>query len=130
MRLKIALGSLLVAIILGLIGVAAKLSPHRFVAWWGDAYSTLIRGVSDRVLLLLFFGGQIAVNEAITCFNDWMIERGTDLALDFIDVDPFLAGVLTTGFIFRAYLSETFRGRFWPCPWGNRKRIWSMAWAG
>ncbi|WP_137937425.1 ABC transporter permease [Chitinivorax sp. B] len=118
--LKIAFGSLIVATILGLIGAAAKLASNRFIAWWGEAYSTLIRGVPDLVLmLLLFFGGQIIINDLVTYFNDWMVERGSDYALDFVDVDPFLAGMLTIGFIFGAYLSETFRGAIMAVPKGQ-----------
>ena len=29
---------------------------------------------------------------------------------DYIDVSPFIAGILTIGFIFGAYMTETFRG--------------------
>ncbi|MEW9898520.1 ABC transporter permease [Chitinivorax sp. PXF-14] len=118
--LKIAFGSLLVATVLGLIGAAAKLAPNKFIAWWGEAYSTLIRGVPDLVLMLLiFFGGQILINDLITRFNDYMAARGSEVALDFVDVDPFIAGILTIGFIFGAYLSETFRGAIMAIPKGQ-----------
>ena len=54
----------------------------------------------DLVLMtLVFFGGQILVNDI-----------GDYLGWDYIDVSPFAAGVLTIGFIFGAYLTETFRG--------------------
>jgi ABC-type arginine transport system permease subunit len=50
-------------------------------------------------MTLIFFGGQILVNNI-----------GEKLGLDYIDVDPFIAGVLTIGFIFGAYFAESFRG--------------------
>ena len=60
----VSLGALVVATTLGLAGAAAKLSPYRPLNWLGDIYSTVIRGVPDLVwLLLLYFGGQIIVND-------------------------------------------------------------------
>jgi len=38
---------------------------------------------------------------------------------DYIDINPFAAGVFTLGFIFGAYLSETFRGAFLGIPKGQ-----------
>jgi ABC-type arginine transport system permease subunit len=35
---------------------------------------------------------------------------GEKLGLEYIDVNPFIAGVLTIGFIFGAYMAESFRG--------------------
>jgi arginine/ornithine transport system permease protein len=40
---------------------------------------------------------------------------------DYIDIDPFVAGVLTIGFIFGAYLTESFRGAFLAVPPGQRE---------
>ena len=37
----------------------------------------------------------------------------------YIDINPFIAGVCTMGFIFGAYLSETFRGAFMAIPKGQ-----------
>lgn len=100
--LELALLSLLVAVLLGLLGASAKLSSHRLGRLLGAGYTTLIRGVPDLVLMLLiFYGLQIAVN-AITDtlgFAQW-------------DINPFTAGILTIGFIYGAYFAETFRGAF------------------
>lgn len=38
---------------------------------------------------------------------------------DYIDVSPFIAGVLAIGFIFGAYMAETFRVQFWRWNVGN-----------
>jgi arginine/ornithine transport system permease protein len=59
-------------------------------------------------MLLIFFGGQIQVNN-IGAYFGW----------DYIDVDPFAAGILTIGFIFGAYMGETFRGAFMAVPVGQ-----------
>ncbi|MBZ9663191.1 ABC transporter permease [Pseudomonas sp. LMG 31766] len=103
LTLTLALCSMALAILLGLTGAALRLSPLRWLANLGDAYATLIRGIPDLVLILLiFYGGQDLVNRIAPML-------GYD---DYIDINPFVAGVFTMGFIFGAYLSETFRGAF------------------
>ncbi len=99
--LGVALASLAIAVLLGLAGAVAKLSGSAFWRRAATVYTTLIRGVPDLVLMLLiFYGGQMAVNHLAP-------RLGFD---GYVDVDPFVAGVLTIGFIFGAYLTETFRG--------------------
>ena len=107
--IKLALLSLLISFVLGLCGAAARLSSRRYVARIGAAYTTLIRAVPDLVLMLLFFYGiQIALNHI------------TDLlGLSQVNIDPFSAGVMTIGFIYGAYFTETFRGAFMGVPRGQ-----------
>ncbi|KPC08355.1 Arginine/ornithine ABC transporter, permease protein [Pseudomonas syringae pv. maculicola] len=110
LTLQLALSSMALAIVLGLIGVALRLSPVRWIAWLGDLYSTVVRGIPDLVLILLiFYGGQDLLNRVAPLL-------GFD---DYIDLDPLLAGICTLGFIFGAYLSETFRGAFMAIPKGQ-----------
>jgi arginine/ornithine transport system permease protein len=108
--LEVALGSLLVAVVLGLGGATAKLSGHRPAVWLATVYSTLVRGIPDLVLMLLiFYGGQIGLN--------WVLESiGID---DGLEIDPFVSGVLTIGFIYGAYMTETFRGAILAIPPGQ-----------
>lgn len=110
LTVSVALGSLVVAVVLGLAGAAAKLSGRRLLVWSATLYTTLIRGVPDLVLMLLvFYGGQTIVNT--------IVERsGYD---GNIDVNPFVAGVITIGFIYGAYLTETFRGAILAIPPGQ-----------
>lgn len=110
LTLQLALSSMALAIVLGLIGVAVRLSPVRWMAWLGDLYSTVVRGIPDLVLILLiFYGGQDLINRVAPML-------GHD---DYIDLNPLLAGICTLGFIFGAYLSETFRGAFLGIPKGQ-----------
>jgi arginine/ornithine transport system permease protein len=111
LTLAVALASLTIAIVLGLVGAAMKLSRSRACRWLATAYTTVIRGVPDLVLMLLiYYGGQTALN-ALTEKMGYAEQ---------IDVNPFLAGVLTIGFIFGAYLTETFRGAIQAIPSGQR----------
>ena len=110
--LAVALSSLVVAALLGLTGALAKLSRSRIAQALAGTYTTVIRGVPDLVLMLLvFYGGQVAVNTVAPMLGHE----------DYIDIDPFVAGVLTIGFIFGAYLTEAFRGAFLAVPPGQRE---------
>lgn len=112
LTLAVALSSMALAMLLGLLGALAKLSRWRAARLLATVYTTLIRGVPDLLLMLLiFFGGQVLVNSIATSL-------GHD---DYIDINPFVAGVLTIGFIFGAYLTEAFRGAFLAVPPGQRE---------
>ncbi len=105
--IELAFLSLVLAVFLGLIGAASKLSQNRLLRGGATAYTTLIRGVPDLVMMLLFYyGGQVAVNNLSDLIYD---AYGVDF---FFQFDPFIAGVLTIGLIFGAYMTETFRGAF------------------
>jgi len=105
----VALCSLLLSCALGMLTAAAKLSDSATARFIGGVYTTLIRGIPDLVLMtLLFFGGQIAVNH-LTDALGW----------GYVDVSPFAAGVVTIGFIFGAYMGETFRGAMLAVPRGQ-----------
>ena len=100
LTIEVAFLSLLISILLGMIGALAKLSRSRIARSIAGTYTTVIRGIPDLVLMtLIFFGGQILVNNI-----------GEKLGWDYIDVNPFIAGVITIGFIFGAYMAESFRG--------------------
>lgn len=111
-RITVALSllSLAVAVILGLLGAWAKLSGSRAARRIAGLYTTLIRGVPDLVLmLLLYFGGQMALNHIGALTGLW---RHAEL-------DAFTAGVLAIGFIFGSYMTETFRGAALAIPRGQ-----------
>ena len=100
LTVEVAFLSLLISIVLGMIGALAKLSRSHIAQVIAGVYTTVIRGIPDLVLMtLIFFGGQILVNNI-----------GEKLGWEYIDVNPFIAGVITIGFIFGAYMAESFRG--------------------
>jgi arginine/ornithine transport system permease protein len=105
--IELAFLSLALALALGLIGASSKLSSNRVIKGLATGYTTLIRGVPDLVMMLLFYyGGQVCVN----MLSDWLYDTyGIDF---FFQFNPFIAGVLTIGLIFGAYMTETFRGAF------------------
>lgn len=110
LTMEVALLSLAMATVLGVAGALAKLSKSAFARMVASIYTTIIRGVPDLILMMLvFFGGQMLLNNLTARFE----YQG------YIDVDPFIAGVLTIGFIYGAYMTETFRGAILAVPHGQ-----------
>ena len=107
--LQLALLSLLLGLTFGLLGAGAKLSGCRAWRFCAQLYTTLIRGVPDLLLMLLIFYGVQTGLSRLTQELGWA----------YIEIDPFSAGVLTLGFIYGAYFTETFRGALLAVPRGQ-----------
>ncbi len=113
----VSLLALLVSIVLGLGGAAAKLSGRPVLVAIATVYTTVIRGVPDLVVMLLvFYGGTIGINHLLGLMGS----NST------IDINPFFAGVLTIGFIYGAYMTETFRGAILAIPKGQMEAAWAF----
>jgi arginine/ornithine transport system permease protein len=113
----VSLAALGVAILLGLMGAAAKLSGRPVLVAVATVYTTVIRGVPELVLMLLiFYGGTIGMNHLMESLGS----RET------VDINPFLAGVITIGFIYGAYMTETFRGAILSIPKGQMEAAWAF----
>jgi arginine/ornithine transport system permease protein len=113
---EVGLASLAISMVLGIIGALAKLSASRTLQVISQTYTTIIRGIPDLVLmLLLFFGGQVFINQVAPLLG----------YEDYIDINPFMAGVATIGFIFGAYMTETFRGAILAVPRGQMEAAYA-----
>jgi His/Glu/Gln/Arg/opine family amino acid ABC transporter permease subunit len=111
-RMTIVAGllSLAVAILLGLVAAAAKVSRSRLARFVADTYTTVIRGVPELVLLLLvFFGGTVLLQKLFQLF-------GNDA---YVEVNAFFAGICTIGFVYGAFATEVFRGAIQAVPKGQ-----------
>lgn len=107
--LALALVGLLLATTLGLLGAWAKVAGGPILRTIANVYTVIIRGVPDLVLILLiYYGGQRLVNQIAGA-----------LGFGSVDVSPFLAGLFAIGFIYGAYLTETFRGAWLSVPRGQ-----------
>lgn len=110
MTIGAGLVSLAIAILLGLVAAAAKVSRSRLARFVADTYTTVIRGVPELVLLLLvFFGGTILLQKLFQLF-------GHD---GYVEVNAFFAGVGTIGFVYGAFATEVFRGAIQAVPKGQ-----------
>ena len=113
----VSLAALLVSILLGLLGAAAKLSGRPLLVALATFYTTIIRGIPELVLMLLvFYGGTIGLNHLLELM-------GSEAS---VDINPFLAGVLTIGFIYGAFMTETFRGAILSIPKGQMEAAWAF----
>jgi len=110
LTLLVGLCSLVVAMAMGLLGAWGKLSRHRVAHGAANTYTTVIRGIPELLLILIVYYG------VPTLIQDVLSRFGNDTV---IDVNPFLAGVLTIGFIYGAFTTEVFRGAILAVPKGQ-----------
>ena len=101
---KVFAASLLLMILFGLIGAAAKLSDSRIAQKIANGYTVIFRGTPEiLVILLLYFGSAIVLTAIAKVF---------DPDVRFVDVPPFWAGTIAIALIVGSYATETFRGAF------------------
>lgn len=101
---QVFLVSLVMMVIFGLLGAAAKLSNQSVLQKLASTYTVVLRGTPEiLVLLLIYFGSAIALTSVAQLFNP---------EIKFVDIPPFWAGSLAIALIVGAYATETFRGAF------------------
>ena len=111
-RLTVLVGitSMAIAVLLGLIGAWGKLSRSPVARGVTGPYTTVIRGVPELVLILLvYYGVPTLIQDIVSSFGGELI----------IDINPFIAGVCTIGFIYGAFATEVFRGAYLAVPRGQ-----------
>jgi len=114
--IQLAVVSLFFGLIIGLMGAAAKLSSYRFLRWLATAYTTLVRGIPELLLVLtLYLGGSMLLMSIASNF-------GYD---EYIEVGSFAAGVAALSIAFGAYSTEVFRAAMMAIPKGQ----WEAAYA-
>lgn len=110
LTIELSLVSLAISMVLGIITALVKLSAPKPLKIIAAAYTTIIRGIPSLVvMLLIFYGGQVFINQLAEMVG----------YEEYIDINPFIAGVTTIGFIFGAYMAETFRGAILAVPHGQ-----------
>ena len=101
---KVFAASLLLMVLFGLLGAAAKLSDSRVAQKIANGYTVIFRGTPEiLVILLLYFGSAIVLTAIVKIF---------DPDVRFVDVPPFWAGTIAIALIVGSYATETFRGAF------------------
>ena len=107
---EIFLASLALGLIIGLIAALGKLSRRRWLRKTADLYSDLIRGLPELLtILLVYFGVPILITRLLDGF-------GIDF---YMEVNPFIGGVVALGLYFGAYAAEIFRGAILSVPKGQ-----------
>ncbi|MGF1760307.1 arginine ABC transporter permease ArtQ [Photobacterium sagamiensis] len=94
--IQLAFTSLLVGLVLAVLFAGGEMSRHRAISWPTTALVTVLRGLPELlVVLFIFFGsGQIF----------FMITG------DYVEISPFLSGVIALSLIFASYAAQTLRG--------------------
>ena len=117
MTIQLALASLAIGLVIGLLGAAAKLSPSPFLRIPATLYTTLVRGVPELLLVLtLYYGGAQLLMWAASFF-------GYD---EYIEVGAFAAGVAALAIACGAYATEVFRMAMLEVPKGQWESAQSM----
>ena len=102
--LKVFGVSLVLAVLFGLIGSAAKLSRSTIAKTLAGGYTVVFRGTPELlVILIIYFGSAITLTTITQTF---------DPDIRFVDIPPFWAGALAIALVVGAYMTETFRGAF------------------
>ncbi|WP_439626840.1 ABC transporter permease [Shinella sp.] len=108
--LLLAVASLVVATVLGMGAAFAKLSGNRLLRAIASAYTFVVRGIPDLVVMLLIYYSLPAL------LNQWIDAMGIDARVEF---PPIVAGIATLGLIFGAYMTETFKTALQNIPKGQ-----------
>ena len=104
MTLAVATSGAIIGLMIGTMAAWAKLSTNRLAALVADAYTTVLRGVPDLLVIYLFyFGGSLVLTYAGSHFF------GTS---GFISVPAFAIGAMALGVCNGGYQAEVLRGAY------------------
>ena len=101
MTIAVSITAMIIGFIFSALFTPLKLSNNKFLNSIGNAYTTVIRGVPELlVIYLFFFGGSGAIMFVASIFG----------YNDYIEINAFLTGSFSIGIISGAYSTEVFRG--------------------
>ena len=101
MTIAVSITAMIIGFIFAALFTPLKLSNNKFLNSIGNAYTTVIRGVPELlVIYLFFFGGSGAIMFVASIFG----------YNDYIEINAFLTGSFSIGIISGAYSTEVFRG--------------------
>ncbi|NTH65927.1 ABC transporter permease subunit [Agrobacterium rhizogenes] len=108
----VAAASGVLGTLLGLFVAVIKLSQLRLPVLIGQAYTTIVRGLPELlVILVVYFGGTAAI---------------TALTGRYVEISAFAAGVAALTVVFAAYCAEIFRGAIQSIPQGQTEAALSL----
>jgi polar amino acid transport system permease protein len=110
LTVRLALATLPVGLVLGFLIALAKRSRSPLLRGFGEAFSTIFRGVPELLMIfIIYFGGQLLMQSIVhRFFPDATIEA-----------NGFISGMLALGLIHAAYASEVFTAAFNAIPVGQ-----------
>lgn len=105
LTIELAFTSLAVGLILAIIFASGEMSRFKFIAWPFTILVTVIRGLPELLVVLFIFFGSSQILFYITG--------------QYIEVSPFLSGVIALSLIFASYAAQTLRGALKAVPKGQ-----------
>ena len=110
MTVLVSATAFVIGLLLGALGAWAKLSRSRVAAGLATAYTTVLRGVPDLLVIYLFyFGG----SQVLTGVNRMFGGDG------FLGLNGFVAGALAVAVVSGAYQTEVLRAAILAIPRGQ-----------
>ncbi|MEQ5776574.1 MULTISPECIES: ABC transporter permease [unclassified Thalassospira] len=104
MTVMVALAGFILGGFIGTFGAWAKIAGNRPVRIAADAYTTILRGIPDLLVIFLFyFGGSLALSAVYRAFG----------GEGFVDFPGFAAGAMAIGLTSGAQHTEVFRGAYY-----------------
>lgn len=94
--LTLAASALILGVALGLLGAAAELSRFRWLRVSVSLVISFIRALPELLILFfIYYGGAQLINAVVG---------------HYVNISPFVAGVLALGVVFGAYATQVFQG--------------------
>ena len=101
MTIAVSIIAMIIGFVFAALFTPLKLSNNKILNSFGNAYTIVIRGVPELlVIYLFFFGGSGAIMFVASMFG----------YNDYIEINAFLTGSFSIGIISGAYSTEVFRG--------------------
>ncbi len=108
--IELSVASAAFAVVLGLLAAWGKLSGSRAAARIAGAYTTVIRGIPELlVIYIVFFGSSIGLQKLFALF-------GYD---GYVEINAFVTGVFALGLVAGSFATEVFRGAILAVPRGQ-----------
>ncbi|WP_413726526.1 ABC transporter permease [Sodalis sp. RH16] len=101
--LAAAVSGLVLGLLIGVFGAWAKISGGKTLRFLADAYTTLLRGVPDLLVIYLFYFGSSSI---LTAIAGYFGSKG------FFALPGFIAGTIAIAVIAGALSTEVLRGAF------------------
>jgi octopine/nopaline transport system permease protein len=110
MTLAVSASAFAASLVFGTLGAWGKLCGLRAAGVASDAYTTVLRGIPDLLVIYLFYFGGSSV---LTALGHLFGHEG------FLGLNGFMVGTLAVGIVAGAYQTEALRGAFLAIPRGE-----------
>ncbi|OEF24142.1 arginine ABC transporter permease ArtQ [Vibrio rumoiensis] len=105
LTIELAFSSLAVGLVLAMILASGEMSRFKLISWPTTTLVTIIRGLPELLVILFIFFGSGQILFYITG--------------EYVEISPFLSGVIALSLIFASYAAQTLRGALKAVPKGQ-----------